>query len=121
MPNIRQYEQRYGLAEGAATPRPESLRRRRRRLRSLLIRRRIRYYLALTATLFAVSAIVAGSYSTGDVSGRDFTGRYWRQNLRNLSDFAPEALLFGMSTQAAITVALVVIAVALWLSLARRR
>ena len=119
MPDIKRLEQRYGLVGVGATP--KSPRHRRRRVRHRLLRRRIRYYLALTATLLAVSAIVAGSYPADDLQGRDFAGKYWREHLRSLSDFAPEALLFGISTQAAITVTLVVIAAALWLSLAYRR
>lgn len=64
---------------------------------------------------------MAGSYQADDVQGRDFAGKYWRGHLRSLSDFTPEALFFGMSAQAAITVTLVVIAALLWLSLAVRR
>jgi hypothetical protein len=119
MADIKQLEQRYGLGGAGGTP--ESPRRARRRLRRRLIHRRIRYYLALTASLFATSAILAGSFSADDVQGRDFAGRHWREHLRSLTDYAPDALLLGLSTQAAITVTLVVIAAALWLSLAYRR
>jgi hypothetical protein len=117
--DIKRLEQRYGLVGGGGAPEPP--RRARRRVRRRLIRRRIRYYLAVTTTLLAVSAIVAGSYTVDDMTGRDFAGKYWRENLRSLGTFAPEGLFFGVSTQAAITVTLVVIAAVLWLSLSVRR
>jgi hypothetical protein len=120
MADITQIEERYGLAGGGREPR--SPRRARRRIRRrLLILRRVRYYLALTATLLAVSAMVAGSYGTDDVQGRDFAGQHWREHLRSLSDVAPPETVFGISAQAATTVTLVVIAAALWVSLAYRR
>ncbi len=120
MADIKRLEERYGLVGAGGAPEPPRRARRRVR-RRLLILRRIRYYLALTTGLLAVSAILAGSYAADDVQGRDFAGKYWRENLRSLSEFTPDEMFFGISTQAAITVTLVVIAAALWLSLAYRR